>query len=123
MSILYCSVVMLQVVVVPATVGCIQVGAFKIGDTAGTFDNIIQCKLYRPGSVGLVSKSVSCHSNTCLFYFFKHAITYIYSQREEIGPCLVAVDRYGQPICLFILVDLYLKFLLYSSFFLNNIYE
>ncbi|XP_057485003.1 ATP-citrate synthase beta chain protein 2-like isoform X2 [Actinidia eriantha] len=45
-------------VVVPATVGCIQVGAFKIGDTAETFDNIIQCKLYRPGSVGLVSKSV-----------------------------------------------------------------
>ncbi|KAG6494630.1 hypothetical protein ZIOFF_042390 [Zingiber officinale] len=29
----------------------------KIGDTAGTIDNIIQCKLYRPGSVGFVSKS------------------------------------------------------------------
>uniref|UniRef100_A0A0D3AX21 CoA-binding domain-containing protein n=1 Tax=Brassica oleracea var. oleracea TaxID=109376 RepID=A0A0D3AX21_BRAOL len=35
----------------------IQAGAFKIGDTAGTIDNIIQCKLYRPGSVGYVSKS------------------------------------------------------------------
>ncbi|KAI3698285.1 hypothetical protein L2E82_41714 [Cichorium intybus] len=41
----------------PATVGGIQAGAFKIGDTAGTIDNIIQCKLYRPGSVGFVSKS------------------------------------------------------------------
>jgi ATP citrate (pro-S)-lyase len=41
----------------PATVGGIQAGAFKIGDTAGTMDNIITCKLYRPGSVGVVSKS------------------------------------------------------------------
>ena len=50
--------VCLQVVIGPATVGGIQAGAFKIGDTAGTIDNIIQCKLYRPGSVGFVSKSV-----------------------------------------------------------------
>lgn len=35
----------------------LQAGAFKIGDTAGTLDNIIACKLYRPGSVGFVSKS------------------------------------------------------------------
>jgi succinyl-CoA synthetase alpha subunit len=49
----------LQVIIGPATVGGIQAGAFKIGDTAGTIDNIIQCKLYRPGSVGFVSKSVS----------------------------------------------------------------
>lgn len=34
-----------------------QAGAFKIGDTAGTLDNIVACKLYRPGSVGFVSKS------------------------------------------------------------------
>eukprot|EP00271_Cylindrocystis_brebissonii_P019819 TRINITY_DN623_c0_g1_i1.p1 TRINITY_DN623_c0_g1~~TRINITY_DN623_c0_g1_i1.p1 ORF type:complete len:609 (-),score=120.98 TRINITY_DN623_c0_g1_i1:354-2180(-) len=46
-----------KVVIGPATVGGIQAGAFKIGDTAGTLDNIIQCKLYRPGSVGFVSKS------------------------------------------------------------------
>lgn len=49
---------LLQVIIGPATVGGIQAGAFKIGDTAGTIDNIIQCKLYRPGSVGFVSKSV-----------------------------------------------------------------
>ncbi|KAK4380118.1 hypothetical protein RND71_001980 [Anisodus tanguticus] len=42
-----------KVVIGPATVGGIQAGAFKIGDTAGTIDNIIQCKLYRPGSGGM----------------------------------------------------------------------
>ena len=47
-----------QILIGPATVGGIQAGAFKIGDTAGTLDNIVQCKLYRPGSVGFVSKSV-----------------------------------------------------------------
>ncbi|THU69024.1 hypothetical protein C4D60_Mb08t09990 [Musa balbisiana] len=46
-----------KVLIGPATVGGIQAGAFKIGDTAGTIDNIIQCRLYRPGSVGFVSKS------------------------------------------------------------------
>ncbi|XP_028785301.1 ATP-citrate synthase beta chain protein 1-like [Neltuma alba] len=46
-----------KVVIGPAIVGVIQAGAFKIGDRAGTIDNIIQCKLYRPGSVGFVSKS------------------------------------------------------------------
>lgn len=49
----------------PATVGGIQAGAFKIGDTAGTIDNIISCKLYRPGSVGFVSKSVILYSIGC----------------------------------------------------------
>lgn len=56
---------MWQVVIGPATVGGIQAGAFKIGDTAGTIDNIIQCKLYRPGSVGFVSKSVCSHPCLC----------------------------------------------------------
>ncbi len=66
-----------KVIIGPATVGGVQVrrieveerrrtdqrafalqaGAFKIGDTAGTLDNIISCKLHRPGSVGFVSKS------------------------------------------------------------------
>jgi len=41
----------------PATVGGIAAGKFKIGNTAGTIDNIIACKLYRPGCVGFVSKS------------------------------------------------------------------
>eukprot|EP01018_Ginkgo_biloba_P027567 Gb_16144 [translate_table: standard] len=46
-----------KVIIGPATVGGIQAGAFKIGDTAGTIENVIQCRLYKPGSVGFVSKS------------------------------------------------------------------
>ncbi|XP_074379849.1 uncharacterized protein LOC141721013 [Apium graveolens] len=40
-----------EVVLGPATVGGIQAGALKIGDTAGIIDNIIQCKLYSLGCV------------------------------------------------------------------------
>ncbi|MDY0004670.1 MAG: citrate/2-methylcitrate synthase [Polyangia bacterium] len=41
----------------PATVGGIKAGCFRIGNTAGTLENIRACKLYRPGSVGFVAKS------------------------------------------------------------------
>ncbi len=41
----------------PATVGGIVPGAFRIGNTGGMIDNIITARLYRPGSVGYVSKS------------------------------------------------------------------
>ena len=41
----------------PATVGGIKPGCFKIGNSGGMMDNIISSKLYRPGSVGYVSKS------------------------------------------------------------------
>lgn len=41
----------------PATVGGIKPGCFRIGNTGGMMDNIISSKLYRPGSVGYVSKS------------------------------------------------------------------
>ncbi|KAK9815928.1 hypothetical protein WJX72_012098 [[Myrmecia] bisecta] len=46
-----------KIILGPATVGGLQAGAFRIGDTAGTLDNIVACKLHRPGSVGFVSKS------------------------------------------------------------------
>jgi len=46
-----------KVIIGPATVGGIKAGAFKIGNTAGTIENIILSKLYRPGSIGFVSKS------------------------------------------------------------------
>jgi ATP-citrate lyase alpha-subunit len=46
-----------KLIIGPATVGGIKAGAFKIGNTAGTTENIILSKLYRPGSVGFVSKS------------------------------------------------------------------
>jgi len=41
----------------PATVGGIAAGGFRIGNTAGTLDNIVASKLHRPGSVAYVSKS------------------------------------------------------------------
>lgn len=44
-------------VIGPATVGGIAAGAFKIGNTGGSLQNIIESKLYRPGSVAYVSKS------------------------------------------------------------------
>ena len=62
MFVLILALLVFQVVIGPATVGGIQAGAFKIGETAGTIDNIIACKLYRSGSVGFVSKSVCIHS-------------------------------------------------------------
>jgi ATP-citrate lyase alpha-subunit len=46
-----------KVIIGPATVGGIQAGAFKIANTAGTIENVVLSKLYRPGSVGFVSKS------------------------------------------------------------------
>eukprot|EP00758_Cryptobia_borreli_P007796 Tbor_TRINITY_DN5332_c0_g1::TRINITY_DN5332_c0_g1_i3::g.5153::m.5153/K01648/ACLY; ATP citrate (pro-S)-lyase len=46
-----------KTIIGPATVGGIQSGAFRIGDTAGTVENIVANGLYRPGSVGLTSKS------------------------------------------------------------------
>lgn len=48
----------------PATVGGLKAGCFKIGNTAGTIDNIGESKLHRPGSVGFVSKSGGL-SNEC----------------------------------------------------------
>lgn len=41
----------------PATVGGIKPGCFRIGNSGGMMDNIISSLLYRPGSVGYVSKS------------------------------------------------------------------
>jgi ATP-citrate lyase alpha-subunit len=41
----------------PATVGGFVPGAFKIGNAGGALSNLIMSKLYRPGSVGFVSKS------------------------------------------------------------------
>jgi ATP citrate (pro-S)-lyase len=46
-----------KIIIGPATVGGIKAGCFKIGNTGGTIDNIVDSKLHRPGSVGFVSKS------------------------------------------------------------------
>src|SRR3989344_6554709 len=47
-----------KLIIGPSTVGGIVAGSFRIGGYAGgKIENIIRAKLYRPGSVGLVSKS------------------------------------------------------------------
>ncbi|MEA1993266.1 MAG: citrate/2-methylcitrate synthase, partial [Euryarchaeota archaeon] len=59
-------------VIGPATVGGIKPGAFKIGNAAGTMQNVKDTKLYRQGSVGFVSVSGGlsnegyniCHQNS-----------------------------------------------------------
>jgi len=46
-----------KTIIGPATVGGLVAGAFRIGNTAGTIENIVASRLYRPGCVGFVSKS------------------------------------------------------------------
>lgn len=53
-----------KMIIGPATVGGIKAGCFKLGNTAGTIDNIVESKLHRPGCVGFVSKSGGL-SNEC----------------------------------------------------------
>ncbi|MCW9026304.1 MAG: ATP citrate synthase, partial [Thiovulaceae bacterium] len=44
-------------VIGPATVGAISPGAFKIANVGGTIENIVNSKLHRCGSCGLVTRS------------------------------------------------------------------
>ncbi|PID84188.1 ATP citrate synthase, partial [Candidatus Gracilibacteria bacterium] len=44
-------------IVGPATVGAIEAGVFRAGNTGGALENIVASKLYKTGSVGFVSKS------------------------------------------------------------------
>lgn len=60
-----------------------QAGAFKIGDTAGTLDNIIACKLYRPGSVGFVSKSGGMSNE--MYNVLSRATDGLYEGRYALG--------------------------------------
>lgn len=46
-----------KIMIGPATVGGLTAGAFKIGNSGGLLDNIVEGKLHRAGSVGFVSKS------------------------------------------------------------------
>ncbi len=46
-----------KTIIGPSTVGGICAGKFRIANCGGTTENIIRAKLYRPGSIGLVSKS------------------------------------------------------------------
>jgi len=46
-----------KTIIGPSTVGGIIAGQFRIGHAGGMNENITRAKLYRPGSVGLVSRS------------------------------------------------------------------
>jgi len=46
-----------KTVIGPATVGAIVPGAFKTANIGGTIENILACKLHRPGACGLVTRS------------------------------------------------------------------
>ncbi len=45
------------IIIGPATVGAITPGAFKVANIGGTITNIVQSKLHRAGSCGLVTRS------------------------------------------------------------------
>lgn len=46
-----------KVIIGPATVGGILAGSFRIGNTGGTIESMIEAKLHRRGLIGLVAKS------------------------------------------------------------------
>ena len=46
-----------KIIIGPSTVGGLKAGVFRIGFTGGNIENIIESKLYRSGSVGVVTKS------------------------------------------------------------------
>ncbi len=52
-------------VIGPATVGAIAPGAFKIANIGGTINNIINSKLHRAGSAGLVTRSGGLFNELC----------------------------------------------------------
>lgn len=41
----------------PSSIGVISAGECRLGVIGGSFDNLIACKLYRPGSFGVITKS------------------------------------------------------------------
>ncbi len=52
-------------VIGPATVGAISPGAFKIANVGGTIENIVNSKLHRAGSCGLVTRSGGLFNELC----------------------------------------------------------
>lgn len=41
----------------PSSIGIISAGECRLGVIGGSFDNLLACKLYRPGSFGVITKS------------------------------------------------------------------
>ncbi|KAG1840057.1 hypothetical protein DFJ58DRAFT_858501 [Suillus subalutaceus] len=54
-------------IIVPATVGEIKPGCFRIGNSGGVMDNIVAFKLYRPGSISYISNPEECPTNSTTF--------------------------------------------------------
>jgi ATP-citrate lyase alpha-subunit len=52
-------------VIGPATVGAMSPGAFKIANVGGTIENIVNSKLHRAGSCGLVTRSGGLFNEVC----------------------------------------------------------
>ena len=52
-------------VIGPATVGGMSPGAFKIANVGGTIENIVNSKLHRAGSCGLVTRSGGLFNEVC----------------------------------------------------------
>ena len=49
----------------PSVVGWIVAGALRVGNTGWSLENIMKSKLYRPGSVGIVTKSGGMMNELC----------------------------------------------------------
>ena len=41
----------------PSSIGVVSAGECRLGVIGGAFDNLVSCKLYRPGSFGVITKS------------------------------------------------------------------
>jgi len=41
----------------PSSIGIVSAGECRLGVICGAFDNLVSCKLYRPGSFGVITKS------------------------------------------------------------------
>ena len=66
-----------MVIIGPATVGGIKPGSFKIGNTGGMVDNILDSKLYRPGRCVCVCVCVCARVHVCV-YMYVYVCTYVH---------------------------------------------
>ena len=65
-----------KTIIGPATVGALVAGQFRVGHAGGMIENILKAKLYRPGSVGYVSKSGGMMNE--MFHIISRATNGIY---------------------------------------------
>jgi hypothetical protein len=56
-------------------VGGVKAGCFRIGNTGGMMDNVIACKLHRPGWCDLIGRSFNRCSYRIFFLYFEFGIS------------------------------------------------